>query len=570
MQGFLAFRKRTVLLVGILPILYSFPSWAVEQVYIGEKHIMPKAVKLAITPRGQKYFETRLSNVLGNLGVNFEEGYFPTQRIAADKDIDLDELERKQPEAVRMFKQVRTLLTQYLTGFALDNHRPAVEIGDSGYIAKFKKFGLLTDQALMDSLGKREGAVLAVELEITKLKIDSSYVKAWDLNNEFLGQVGLEGVQIEAGSDEQPLKLRLPFYVRIDSQNRLEFTALKVEQNVDLAPVDLNYKNLIIPKVGVIINDKTYYLNNEEVEKYLRSQLPTILLEVRKHIKQFAETQLPDLLNKKAKEQLQGALEQVQDMEAPGTEPGDRRPMLKWGLILKQMDLKNSLNIQLDAYVEDPVNPRSTLVASHAAKGEVQFNSMPAQQYDIALSIDRALINRVMNLSFQRKNFENIKTCDGTQLRLVETPVMDYAAPPANAPKNNKESYMKLKLAVEADPGTMFLKDKVVVTFDLLTKLRQRAQKDGIELVMHSIDLDTVYLDPKYYSFLGSLFKNKVLAEVKKTLSQGTQSCGNNAESMIPGSLPLPPEILGLKLDINKLQVDPSGHLVMYLNYQGT
>ena len=112
---------------------------------ISQKHLMKDAVHVQITPRGQKIFDTNLTNILGNLGINLDEGYFPSQSFAMDKPINVDDYQKSNPEAVQMFKQVRDLMTKWFVGFSLNNPRPALDIGESGYTASFSRFGLVTD-----------------------------------------------------------------------------------------------------------------------------------------------------------------------------------------------------------------------------------------------------------------------------------------------------------------------------------------------------------------------------------------------------------------------------------------
>ena len=128
------------------------------------------------------------------------------------------------------------------------------------------------------------------------------------------------------------------------------------------------------------------------------------------------------------------------------------------------------------------------------------------------------------------------------------------------------EAFVKLRVAVENSPGTIFLKKTVVVEFDIVTKLRQLPDKSGMQLLLHSIDTNSLYLDEKYLSLAGKLVKGKVREGVQKELKKISAGWATKEES-IPGALPLPPQILGIQLDINQVNMDPNGHIVMYLNY---
>ncbi|WP_413568228.1 hypothetical protein ACLWBD_11255 [Bdellovibrio sp. HCB117] len=558
------------MLIPLLLSLHGFTALAADlSPQIANKHLLPKAVQVQVTQRGMKYFDNRLSDLLGNLGVKLDEGYFPAMSYTFEKPINPDDFKDSNPEMVKMYAQVRDLLTQWLVGFSMDEHRPTIEIGESGYIANFSRFGLVTDEALMKALGKRDGAVLAIELEVKKLSIATHSVKAWDMNNEFLGQVGLEDVSITAGDDTTPLKIRLPFYIRSNANGGLDFEALEIDNNLSETPIAYQYKKLIVPQIAVEINGKKFQLNTAQLDAMLMEQAPVILQKVRESLGDFARKQLPELLNQKAKEFLSGSLEQVQDMVPPGTEEYDRRPNFKWGLKLQNINLKKSLNIELTAYVEDPINPQSRPVASNGPRGLPQVNLLPQENYDLALTLDRALINRVLQLSYERKNFETIRQSNGTVLKLKAAPTIDYVKTPAGAVLKPQEAFVKLHVSVENEPGHIALKDKIVIDFDIIAKLRQLSDKSGMQLQLHSIDVDSLVMDNKYLSLVGKLMPGKVREGVKERLRE--QSAGwKTVDEVIPGSLPLPPVILGIKLDINRVAVDPNGHIVMYLDYAKT
>lgn len=561
---------RLKMIMPLLMALQSVNTLATERLpLLEQKHLLPNAVQLQITPRGMEYFDSKLSDILGNLGVKLDEGYFPAMKYTFEKEINPDDYIETQPDAVKVYKKVRDLLTQWLVGFSMNNHRPVIEIGESGYIAQFSRFGLVTDEALMNALGKRDGAILAIELEVKQLSILTNSVLAWDMNNEYLGKVGGENVTITAGSPETPLKVRLPFYIRMNNQGGLEFEALEINNNLNHIPVAIKYEKLIVPIFAVEINGKKFYLNNSEVDKLFQSQAPMILEKVRENLGDFARQQLPVMLNEKAKEFLGGSLEQVQDMIPPGKEDYDTRPNFKWGLKLQNINLKKSLNIDLTAYIEDATNPNSKPIQSHASRGAPSFGVVQQNSYDLALSVDRALINRVLQLSFERKNFEKIPQSDGSILKLKAAPLIDYVKIPANVALKPEETFVKLRVSIENNPGSIFLKDTIVIDFDIIAKLRQLSDKSGMQLALYSIDIDSMHLDDKYITWAGALFKGKVRQGVKDELAKRSAGWKVNNE-VIPGSLPLPPEVLGIKLDINRVVMDPKGHLVMYLDYAKT
>ena len=565
--------QRSKILVPLLLTMQGLRAFAGDaNPQIPQTHLLSNAVQLQITPRGMKYFDQNLSAILGNMGVKIDEGYFPAMSYKADKPINPDDYIKDAPEAVATYKQIKDLLSTWFVGFSLNPYLPTVQIGESGYVAQFSRFGLVTDENLMRSLGKRDGAVLAIELEVKKFTLSTASVLAWDLNNEDLGKVGLENVTISVGDNDTPLKLRLPFYIRMNASGQLEFEALELENNIDKASIAFQYQKVIIPTFAVELNGKKYYLNNQELDKLLTKEAPLLIEKVRSSMGDFARKTLPDMLNQKAKEFLAGNLEQVQTMSAPGKEDNDTRPDYKWGLRLQNLNLNKTLNVDVTGYVEDTTNPSSTPRLADKSRGNVVMNLLPAESYDIALSLDRSLINRVLQLSFERKNFEQIKTGTDT-MKLVDVPTIDYVKAPAGVVLKPQETFVKMHVAIENKPGSAFLKDTIVLEFDIIAKLAQLKDKPGMQLILYTIDDSTMKMDPKYLSTAGKLlngiWKDKVYTEIRKQLKEKCKTWATTQEN-IPGSLPLPPEVLGMKLDINRVLMDPTGHLVMYLNYAQT
>lgn len=563
-------------LLPLLMALPALPAWSADTnptvpataATSLKKHLLANAVRVQITPRGMTSFGNQLSGILGNLGIKLDEGYFPPMNYTFSAPINMDDYTASNPDAVKMYDQVRTLLTKWLVGFSLNNSLPTIQIGDSGYVAKFSRFALVTDPATMKALGKTDGAVLAIEMDVTSLTLSVSSVQAWDMNNTFLGKVGFNDVTFQAGSEQVPLKIRLPFYIRGNANGGIDFEALTLSQNIEQIPLSFQYKQMIVPTYSIVVNGKQFNLNTDELKTVFDQNTPMILDKVRSSISDFAEKQLPALLNEKAQQYLSGALEQVQDMSPPGQDATDTRPEFKWGLTLgnKSITLNNYLNIYLTAFVEDTTNPNSAPVASNGSRGNPNMTALPAQNYDLALSVDRSLINRVLELSFQRKLFEQIKMTDGSSLKLTATPLIDYVKPPAGVKITPQETFIKMRVSVEQQPDSFWLKQTIILSFDIIAKLRQLPDKSGLQIVLYKIDEYSMAMDDSYLSLAGRVVKSKVIEGIQAKL-KATCAPWLTKEQTIPGSLPLPPQILGLKLDINQMMMDPNGFIVMFLNY---
>jgi hypothetical protein len=571
-------------------VLCAQGSFARETIpFQDTRRYIPQAIQIQITPRGMSFFENRLLDVLSLYGVGLEAGYVPEINFEAHRPVSLEPSGRLGEQGA-LILQTKALLQKWLVGFSLKEIRPGIQITDTLYEAEFERFALLAEPEVLKSLGKSSGAVLAIEMSVKDLTVKSDRVRAFDLNNRFLGEVGLDGLEVKVGATQERLKLRLPFYVTINSEGQLHFEALKLESNLDEVSISMNYKNLIVPKIALEINGQRFVFNEDELQKEFESRLPDILVELRKKLSEFGQKELPQFLNDKAREFLNGSLEEVQFMDPPGSESPDPNPFV-WGMRVAQINQNPSLNIKLDSFVEDPLLQRhASLNPRLGSRGPVQFNQLPTTNYDIALSVDRGMINRVLEHSFRRRLFEKIsmgaetdpKTCrelprkPGQKekfLRLTQVPAIDYVQYAAPAGLTADQTFLKLNTRVQVPPGTVTgikkaaLNDNFEISMELIAKLRPSLQGKGLDILFYDINRNSIHLDESYLTVLGKLMKDKVLSGIRDELA-ATARCWKIKENSISGTLPLPPEILGIDLGIQKLTMDPAGHIVMYMNYK--
>ncbi len=552
---------------NVLSLGLSASAFAVEGLpQLPQRHILKNAVQVRISDKGMKYYATNLGQILGNLQYQVNEGYFPPVDYVADKVINPDDYAETNPDAVRIYRQVRDLLNKWFIGFSLNDHRPRLEMGEFGYVADFSRFALVTDARLMQELGKTDGAILAIELDVSRLTATTALIQASDANNDFLGKLGVEDLTLTAASPENKMKMRLPFYIRVNQNGGIEFQAFELQNNIEELPLAFKYKKLLVPSFSVNINGKQFDLNSKELDNLVMAQAPTLLKEARKFLADFAKAQIPEMLNQKAQQLFAGGFEQIDDLEAPGKPENDSLPNLKWGLRLKNLNgQKEPFKIDLDAFIEDPMNVNSTPPAGDIGRGEPRFDIVPTNQYDIALSLDRAIFNRAIQLGFERRYFNEMKLEDGSTLKIVNIPTIDYVKTPAGVVVRPDETYIKGHVAIEAEPNSIFLKKKIVVKLDVIVKMRPMSDKSKMELVLFSVIEDSVKMDNKYIAWPGLAFKGKVQKEVRETVLKAT--VGWKTKDEILGSIPVPPVILGIKLGINRIFMDPGGHLVMFMDY---
>jgi hypothetical protein len=557
---------------------------------VKEKHILTQAIQIQMTPRGAQLFEKNLLGILGNLGISIDEAYIDNYNWQAEASYQLENLDLPK-DTKDLIINVRNVLRDWFIGFPLKDIRPAVAFGLSGYQAVFKRFAIVPDEKLLKELGKSEGAVLSLEMVIEKIDISTERLRAYDLNTPELGEIGLDQVDLNIAGGKVPLTIRLPFYVRINDKGIPEFQALGIEQNFDQIDMEIKYQRLITPTIQLTINGKTMELNKDRLEKELLGNLPQALVEVRKYLSKFASEKIPGLLNEKARQAMVKNLEEVKPLDPPGADVGTVPPF-QWGLQLKSVNQNQGLYFTLDTFVEDPQNPSSRPQTNSSATGRPSMNTLTKDQFDVALSIDQAMINRLLQLSFERKYFEKIPL-DGTGNSKPECIAKGAdtsfdttgkflrlnALPVATAPDWSKlprpawgETFANLKLQVQVPEGTVsgfdewFLNDRFIIKFNLIIKLIASKNAKALEVQLWEIDSNSITLEEGSLTWLGKLAKGSVIKNLKKefgALSSEWKCQGTR----LPGIIPIP-ELFGIKVKLKHVVMEPQGQLIMYLEYE--
>lgn len=542
-----------------------------------QKNYIQQAIQISITPRGMKYFENNLLDVLHANGIEIGEGFFPPIKNVADKSIPWDQM-GSTPEQKEIVQKVRQLLNQWLVGFNLNEVRPGFEVSNGFYQAKFEKLGIVADQEALRRLGKTDGVVIAVDVSIKDLRIGAEQISAWDANNEFLGRLGAEFVSIEKQSGAPSLSVRLPFYARVERNGNIQLEALGIETNLDQINIDVTWHRIMVPTIAVEINGNRFEFNKSELEKELKNSMPKLVIQAREAAKKFADSNFTEILNEQIRKQLTSQLEEVNRIDPPGGEacstPLDRQ--LMWGLKISSLQHNNNLNVKLDAFMEDPTMPRTPFDPKMNARGAPELKGLANNSYDVAMSLDRGFINRMLLHSFNRKLFENIPLDDSKPnapgLRLLAPPVLDYMPLPAGVRSNPFEAYVKIQTKVKMPKkfvsgfAEMFVDDAPAFELTLVAKIKKIPYK-GLQLSLWDIVEESIVIDSKSLTVLGRISKGLVMNKVRSEVKKVTREWQSKDTLLVDEPLPFPPTLLEIHFDIARLEMDPRGHLVLYLQY---
>lgn len=595
---------------------------------IEKKHFLEAAVYFQITPRGMRPFQNNIYALLQAQGsFQFEENLFSPTQIKVDP-LDTQVFVKNDPERMKLIQTVRNFLVRWTQGFTLVSpHRFLVEIGNSGYQTRFTKFALVADPKLLSELKKADGVVMALELEAEKTILFADKIRVEDLSNPFLQRFGADQLQFNVGNTNQrtKLKFRIPFFVRLNPDSSLHFEVLQVEQNFKEMNIDFKYRRLVTGQFQIISrdengkNEKNVLINTAGFSDLVNENKKILIDELKAQVQKFAQVDLPQIINTQARELFNSQLAFYDTLAPAGKMPEDSRPDFVMGHKIVGLKQNNGINIWISSLIEDPLNLNSEPNPKDRATKPPTLNLMSTENADGILVIDQGVINRYLQLSFLRKNFDQIESEDcltkvKSNLKLIAAPV--FSPMPEKKSNHAQETYAKLRISTEVlapeEAKKAFKEDRdgverIRFTFETAVLLRvmkdracevpvteticvppmngngacrpyKRVKKvldptlSCLEIVKAETQVNSIQLDKSNLSILGRLaegWNGKVSRELQNTLLENDKKCAaRGKQTTLAENVLIPPVLFGIKFDVAQFKVDENGQLVMYLSYK--
>src|SRR5690606_33376349 len=111
--------------------------------------------------------------------------------------------------------------------------------------------------------------------------------------------------------------------------------------------------------------------------------------------------------------------------------------------------------------------------------------------------------------------------------------------------------------------GSAFVKNPIRFGIEIDLKL-QLEKNEEVSLLATGIDLTSLQFDADKYVrefFMDGVVRDRILEELEKAHKKLVRSA-----QYIARDLPIPREILGLHLRIEKIQLDPGGHFLAFVS----
>jgi hypothetical protein len=533
------------------------------------------AISIYLTNKGEQSLSRNLTEILDNAGISVSSGYFPEEKFVTSKPIPLSQLAGDNPEIKKTIDLVRTLLQQWLEGFELKDPQPTVTLKSGGYRLSLADMSVSTDRAALKILGKPSGAVLVLQARINTLSMGSDSLTLSDKRNPYLGTIGILSPALTITPNSgRTLDLRVPVYIDVTSKG-IQVQVLSADTNLDQTKLGFTYSGLILPDISVVINGHAFPANKKKMASEFEAMKPKLIEHLKAMVGGLVHSNLAKFANDGLAKVLKGKLEQVSPMAPPGRPVGSRDPDFRWGIGLEKISMGDQVTaIQLMSYVEDPKSPGVALDPEAQTRGPVSMAGAKPDQFDLGLAVGRGLINRILQLAFDRgyvKGIEVPPTKKGglaTKLRMLSPPQLDTYRPTAGQDSLQPKITLKVSLGSPIDDWVQrtMIDNEVRFTMSVVGRLVTLPGQKGLHIQIDTVDESTVDVHDDSLTPLGQLFKGVVtngVLDKLRTVSAGWKTKPN----IVDGELPLPPELFGQKLEMQNMRMDRSGYMILFLNF---
>jgi hypothetical protein len=537
-----------------------------------QKDMINSAASVYVTPHGQDFFTKDMIETFLRNGISLEDGDFAKWSPPSFDTIHLDSLSSPMQKFGPTLGSLRDTIKKWLIGFQFNDPKISLQVDGIDYKAEFRRLGVRTDPVKTMALQRDNSIIVDLELEIPAISLSVGSVRATDANNKSLGTFGVNQFSTTMASSSKPLKFRVPIQINLDSNHHVQIQALAVETNLQLVDLDWSFAHpLVLPVVQVVINGKASTLSYDQLEKDVLSKERDLAKAAQTFLKNYLAENGPKLLNDRFQEaNLNTLLDEINSIPPIGAPDCILSPPdLLWGLEIQNLKLNQQfLQVDANSFVVDPQKDDVALPSQPHIDTPADLSDVDPSTYDIALALDQSFVDRLLQLSFNRGYFANVKSGD-TTIKLLQAPVI--SADPSGQ-KGHVKLHLSIENVVEAKGWTQSLKyflairNPLQVAFDMDVKVVVDKENNRIKLVENQVDLDSMVVDP---SFIKNGLTKQVIAGVKDYFSKNVNAPLTVTPSEL-ANLPMPKSIIGVPLQINTVEAQTNGHFVLYFSYGDT
>jgi hypothetical protein len=521
-----------------------------------------EAFGIHLTQRGQSYFGNDLGDFLYRVGYSYDSGGFDSWNYAASEPLRLDRLPVRFSNYRGTLAEVSRLIDRWLMNFSLNS--PLFEAGLSQiqYGLQFNRLGVRVDPEATRALPRGQGIALRLNAEIGAVRVEVASARGRDRNNSFLGDFGADGIWLATRPESVPLQVEVPFSVELRRGEAPRILVSELRTNLEQLGLDFGWAgSLVLPRVEIEINGRRMALNQARLERELHSRKQALLQSLQAYLQDYVELHGPGTLNEFITDRLPMPLADTNRMNPPGApSPLPDEEKFHWGLTPETLeDSDGAVHLGFSAWVEDPMARAGAVVPRPRTRELPLLDALSTENYDVAVSLNQDLINRMLTLSYNRGYFPDIPLASGKKLRITSAPEfrLDQQATSGVTGK------LHAKFSYPVD-GIQAWIVRNPIDFELDLDVRLVTTPQGIRVELVRGDEQSIRIDPRDIQW--ELFAGKVYraarAEMRRMNAELIRS-----PKVIVDQIPFPNRLGGLPIRIRTISADRGGHIVVYIEY---
>tara|TARA_B100000925_G_C22007040_1_gene474183 strand:+ start:2167 stop:3846 length:1680 start_codon:yes stop_codon:yes gene_type:complete len=530
----------------------------------------PHMIGVYIAPEGIKKIQMNLEPIVEYNGFSLSNFYHP--EIVEGTGVKKIEELISDEKILRSMRRVRYQFRKFFNGFYIKNrHNLQYEIKGIDFSAHWKKFEFDVEEVPYE--GNKVKFNIKAVADRFKLSIDSASIE--DLEHDFLETISAKKIEVGLDSSSIPLEMSLNSSIKLKDNGGLDFEDVEISTNLEEIMLKAGWQSpLKLPRIKIVINGRAAYLNNAQLERSLKKEIPKLLRSMQEsateYIQNKAAFDTSRLLNQKLGKGFAEIIN-VSAINAPDPQPNDinyeiKHPNYLMGLKLSELNFQSNLfHLGVDGFIVDPkVEGLSSVDLGRLKRSNVDHERFRPDDQDVlydgqemAISIHRGFINDMLNKSFKRGYFNSIPVGDdGTSLSLVTSPYIFQK-------KNPRTGVFELRLKVHtrytvSGASSMFVRNPIQISFDVILDI-ETDDNNNMSLVIRGIDANSMNLPERFIRAFTGTVRNSARDLLRE---QDTEVRG----FVLSDNLPIPNEVFGIPLEYNFYTIDKKGNLILYIN----
>ncbi len=401
---------------------------------------------------------------------------------------------------------------------------PRIKLGKSEFRIAISDLSLSPADDLVERLGLlkdfNHGSIVNVEIQLESLDAHASE-SHFDIVRDKVGRIGFKDLRVQSRG---AISLSIPVFLGVHKSGLPDFQILAVD-GLDPEQLSVQVKNLLLPKIQIKIDGETIEVSPppQALENLQTSIIdavtnPAVVAQVNAQIVDFLNHIVAKLIQSKftAERGIRLALEIDPEMFPAKNSSRKKSEPIVMSVNLLPLSISSdhaSLAVGIDMQTDAKTDKKVVAVQE---LGECPF---ACTQYDVAVALNRDLLQDIFNQAYKKNLIKNIATPQGGIL-VLESPQIEYASSKAN---DKKSAFIKLKLKLKPENmpslSGALLKGDFSLSVNVLVQISPEKSGKAVKFEVIEVSADKLAIDETSLRTGARLFA----AFVPKTLKMGMQ-----------------------------------------------